>query len=103
MSIDGLIDQVSTIVERYVDEEMTEVFACRDIGLDPRCGMVYINEECIAVDKSRRGTVDYYGGLEYVRKDCVYEMGGYVFYLAEDDRILEHIDRYYNPREEDDA
>jgi hypothetical protein len=102
MTIDILMDEVSNRVERFINREMEQVYASRDIGLDPRCGSIYINEDCIAVDKCRQGTLEYYGGFEYVNKDYRYEMGGYVFYLALDSRVAEHIESFYMPDEDED-
>jgi hypothetical protein len=44
--------------------------------------------------------MQYYGGFEYVYKEYRHEMGDYVFYLAEDDRVGGHIDSYYEQKEE---
>ena len=41
-----------------------------------------------------RRTLDYYGGFEYVHKYYRREVGDYVFYLAEDDRVRGHIERF---------
>lgn len=102
MSINALIDNVADLVENYVDTEMEMIYASRDnVGLDMRCGRIYINEECIAVDKYRQGTLEYYGGMEYVDKEYRHTLGEYVFYLAEDNRVREHIDRYYDKDTED--
>jgi hypothetical protein len=44
--------------------------------------------------------MQYYGGFEYVDKDYRYEMGDYVFYTVDDDRVGGHVDSYYEQKEE---
>jgi hypothetical protein len=96
MSTDDFLYEMSRKVEQHINDEFELVHAGRDnIGLDNRCGMIYINEEYIAVDKFKAGTLDYYGGFEYVDKDHRREMGDFVFYSRESSRVADHIDRYF--------
>jgi hypothetical protein len=78
---------------RFVGK-MTEVSA-NQLGLDPRAfwGYAYVDESAIVVTKEQTRLLDYYGGFEYVDKDYRREVGDYVFYLAEDDRVAGHIAR----------
>jgi|LakMenE18May11ns_1017448.scaffolds.fasta_scaffold9767392_1 hypothetical protein len=99
MSTDTVLDRINDIVEKHINKEFEQVFACRDIGLDTRCGMVYVSEDAIAVDKHRDGTLQYYGGFEFVDKDFRKEIGDYVFYLYDDSRVAEHIDRFFESKE----
>lgn len=75
--------------------QMSEVQA-RELGLDPRAfwGYAYVDETAIVVTKEQARKLDYYGGFEYVDKDYRREVGDYVFYLAEDDRVREHIEQF---------
>lgn len=103
MNTYDLIEDINMKVERHINKNMTQVYCGREnTGLDSRCGLIYINEECIAVDKRNDRTLQYYGGFEYVDKEFRKEMGDYVFYFNEDARVSEHIDRYYD-REEDEV
>lgn len=96
MSTMSVIDEVNEVVRRHVNSEMEAILTSNEkIGLDPRCGVVYVDSESIAVDKSCDRALQYYGGFEYVDKDKRVELGDYVFYLAEDDRVRDHLDRYY--------
>lgn len=102
MSTYDLIDRINEMVERHINKEMEQIYAGRDtVGLDERCGMLYINEECIAVPKHNDARAQYYGGLEYCNKEYRQEIGDYVFYFADDDRIQNCIDRYYEKEQED--
>lgn len=99
--VGDFIGYIIDLAEDYVSKEMEPIYPSREtIGLDMRCGPLFINENAIAVRKCNRGTIEYYGGLEYCDKQYVYEVGDYVFYLAEDDRIQEHVDRYYTREQE---
>ncbi len=101
MSTDYMMDRINEIVEDHLNKEFETVYASRDnIGLDSRCGMVYISEDAIAVDKHRDGTLQYYGGFEYVNKDFRKEIGDFVFYLRGDSRVDEHLERFFDIEEE---
>ena len=39
------------------------------------------------------GSLDYYGGFEYVDKGCITKIADYVIYSDEDSRVAEHIAR----------
>lgn len=63
-------------------------------GLDRRsAGTLFIGDDYVAVAKSSDRTLQYYGGFEYVDKEYRTELGGYVFYSTEDERVAEHHDR----------
>jgi|LakMenEpi13Oct10_1017325.scaffolds.fasta_scaffold01537_2 hypothetical protein len=103
MDIQYFIEDISEQVQNYVNENMEEVFLNETkIGLDPRASYapIFINRSAIAVKKSYDRNMQYYGGFEYVYKEYRHEMGDYVFYLAEDDRVGGHIDSYYEQKEE---
>ena len=85
-----MIDAVNNIVDDYATN-MTLVGA-EELGLDRRCGDLYISHDCIAVPKRRDNTLQYYGGAEYVDKDYRTEMGDWVFYFDEDERVRDHLD-----------
>lgn len=83
-------------VERYVVDHMERTTA-KDLGLDPRAGYdLYITKDGIAVEKAADGTLQYYGGFEYVSKAHRDEMGAYVFYSIDDERVYECLDRFYS-------
>jgi hypothetical protein len=101
MSTDDFLYEMARKVEQHINDKFELVHAGRDnIGLDNRCGMIYINQEYIAVDKFKAGTLEYYGGFEYVDKDHRREMGDFVFYSSESSRVADHINRYFDLEEE---
>jgi len=98
MDLFELIDEVTEITDNYVGQ-MWQVPA-NQLGLDHRCGKLFANADCIGVDKSTDRTLQYYGGFEYVDKEYRHEMGDYVFYSAEDNRVQGHLEQYLNKVEE---
>jgi hypothetical protein len=94
MDLFELIDEVTEITDNYVGQ-MWQVPA-NQLGLDQRCGKLFANADCIAVYKGNDRTLQYYGGFEYVNLDFRYEMGDYVFYSAEDNRVRGHLETYLN-------
>lgn len=94
--VGDFIGHIMELSENYVRNEMEEVYAGREnVGLDNRCGMIFINHNAIAVRKCNDGSLQYYGGFEYVDKEYRYEVGDYVFYNGEDERVRDHLDKYY--------
>ena len=73
-----MIDEIQYAVERHV-QGLRRVSA-NELGLDIRCGRVYIDraERVIVSDNSR--SLDYYGGFEYIDKECRTQLGDYVIY-----------------------
>ena len=96
-----MIDCVNEVVERHVRkmERCTPV----ELGLDMRCGPVYIdrNEEVIAVTCS--SAIDYYGGFEYIKEgEGRTTCGSYTFFNTESSRVQECFD-CLNERETEEA
>lgn len=68
-----------------------------ELGLDSRSSsFIWVDRErnsCVVIHKSNRSLFDYYGGGEYVDSRHVAEMGDYIFYSSEDERVKGWIDR----------
>lgn len=96
-SIYDIIDTLNEKMYRFVQE--LECVKASELGLDGRCGMLSVNEECIIIDKRNDRMLQYYGGFEYVDKEFRQEIGDYVIYLNGDERVLGHIERYYEKAE----
>lgn len=100
MNVYALIDEVNELAERFI-KGLDEVRS-KDLGLDPRAGgRLYISEDVIVVSKHSDRSLQYYGGFEYVDQEYRSEVGDYVFYTADDDRVRNHIERYYESQEEE--
>ena len=83
--------KVQEAVEAFLGEAREATAS--ELGLDQRAawGSVYVTPECLAVRVDSEGSLRYYGGFEYVTKECRVGMGEWVFYLAEDSRVREHL------------
>jgi hypothetical protein len=99
MNLFKLIDEVTELTDSFVGSNM-EMVPANSLGLDIRCGKVFVSPDCIAIHKANDRAVQYYGGFEYVDKEFRHEMGDFVFYSAEDGRIQGHLETYLNKEEE---
>lgn len=99
-SIYDMVDEMNDIAERTVREQM-EPCRATDLGLDSRAGYaLFVNEDCIAIEGST-GSLEYYGGFEYVDRDYVRKVGDWTFYFSDDDRVRDHIETFYDHQNED--
>ena len=98
MDLFELIDEVTELTENYV-VNMGKVNP-EQLGLDNRCGSLFVSPDCIGVYKERDRALQYYGGFEYVDSEYRHEMGDYVFYSAEDNRVRGHLEQYLNMMDE---
>lgn len=97
-SIYDFIEDVNEKLFRRTDN-MTRVSADK-LGLDIRAGYtLYIDEECIIVNKNNDRMLQYYGGFEYVDKEFRNEIGDYVIYTNGDSRVADCLERYYEEAE----
>ena len=83
-----LLDSVQDVVERHI-QGMRREPASR-LGLDERCGMLWVDEDAIVAYKGSR--VDYYGGFEYIKGEDRVEVGDYVVYFATSTRVADAIE-----------
>ena len=87
-SIINLVDEVREMTDNFV-AGMRKEPASR-LGLDDRCGMLWVDEDAIVAYKGSR--VEYYGGFEYVKGDDRAEIGDYVVYFATSERVADAIE-----------
>jgi hypothetical protein len=84
-----LLDEVNAVVSRYV-QGMRREPASR-LGLDDRCGMLYVDEDCIVAYTGSR--LDYYGGFEYIKEgEGRTTLGEFTFYSTESDRVSDALE-----------
>lgn len=88
--LDEVNDALKTLLQGF-DRVRAE-----EIGLDERSsyGPLWINEDYIIATEASARQLNYYGGFEYVEKDCVQRVGDYVLYSREDSRVNDHIRRW---------
>ena len=94
MNLFKLIDEVTELTDSFVGS--MQMVPAEQLGLDNRCGKLFVSPDCIGVYKGNDRAVQYYGGFEYVDKEFRHEMGDFVFYSHEDDRIQGHLETYLN-------
>lgn len=98
MDLHEAIEEIQTMSDDVI-KEMTQIRP-EECGLDIRAGYrLWISEDAIAVQRRNDSTLQYYGGFEYVDKSDRVELGDYVFYLRESDRIYEHISVWEDKQE----
>ncbi len=68
------------------------VTEAKALGLDQRCGMLYVGEDFIACHKDQAHRLEYYGGFEYVDKEHKMEVADLVLYSSQSARVQEHLD-----------
>jgi len=84
-----LLDDVNEMVAQHV-QSMRREPASR-LGLDDRCGTVYVDEDCIVAYTGSR--LDYYGGFEYIREgEGRTTLGEFTFYTTESDRVRDALE-----------
>ena len=86
-----LFEKIDDLVKVFLEEEATKVTA-EEIGLDRRAAhRLFVTHNAIIVHKKHDASLQYYGGFEYVDKECRKEVGDYVFYTDDDDRVRRHL------------
>jgi hypothetical protein len=82
-----LYDIVSDAEERVREwlEENGERLNASLVGLDYRCGSIWVTEDAVIVEERNRGSLEYYGGFEYVSKESTNRVGEFTIYYTEGD------------------
>jgi hypothetical protein len=88
-SATDMLDAINEVVSRHV-QGMRKEPASR-LGLDDRCGMLYVDEDTIVAYTGSR--LDYYGGFEYIKEgQGRTTVGEFTFYSTESDRVAKAIE-----------
>lgn len=100
-SLYDLLNEADDLAQKYVDE-LTEVLP-EDLGLDRRAAYrLYVGGDVIAVPLSDDRVLRYYGGFEYVEDEYRLQIGKWVFYSSEAERVencLDHLNEKENDNE----
>ena len=97
MELFDLIDSVTELTDNFIGN--TIKVNPEQLGLDNRCGSLFVTPDCIGTYKERDRALQYYGGFEYVDSEFRHEMGDYVFYSGHDNRVRDHLEQYLNMEE----
>ena len=89
-----LKSKVNELVEEYIQDSIK--VNSEDVGLDRRCGTIILSSEggWVAVDEHQLKRLEYYGGFEYIDRDCITAIGKYTFYDSSASRIEAILDQY---------
>jgi len=95
MTLWELEQKVEELVNKYLKDSGAVEVTADKVGLDYRSGRVYISleEDFIAV-KGRTGSIDYYGGFEYIEGEYETRIGNVTFYDSEPDRVRSCLEFY---------
>ena len=96
-----IVNVMNDMVEQFIDDKF-QIVKPKEVGLDTRSSyQLFINEDYIAIRKSDRRSLDYYGGFEYVDEEHVTVLGDYIFYSADDERVQGHLDEFFHQEKEE--
>ena len=82
------------MVDDFVNTKLNRVHAT-DLGLDERCGKLWVDDTCIVCDENNLRALSYYGGFEYIDDEYKKTLNGYTIFTVsgdkDDDRVQDHI------------
>jgi hypothetical protein len=91
-TFDDLLNQVTDLATEFLAE--AKLVNADEVGLDERCGKVYVGNDFIATLAHNRRKLEYYGGFEYIDDDSKFTIGDYIFYTDNHERVSDAIDHY---------
>lgn len=94
MDWDELQYKVNELAEEAISQAID--LSPTQLGFDRRSASRFylLPDQWIAHSMSDRRTAEYYGGLEYVPAEYVQQVGDFVFYSVENERIAGHVENY---------
>jgi hypothetical protein len=85
MNLTELLELIQSEMKTIISE--AKQVRAVEIGLDSRCGTLYVVDEGILVPLHNNKTVQYYGGFEYIKAEHITQLGQYVLYSSEAKRV----------------
>ena len=79
--IEEMGDKVTSIIEN-MDKVQADT-----VGLDWRCGKLWIDADCVVTMEDTDRQLQYYGGFEYIDPEYRQAIGGWVVY-TEHERVM---------------
>ena len=68
------------------------------LGLDYRCGHLYVLDDGLAVRRETLPNLLYYGGFEYIDSTYRVDLPRVVFFSAEADRVQDALEFFHDPK-----
>lgn len=96
MSLYQLHDQIEQVIENFIEDSNAIELGSNGlelVGLDFRCGRIYVSIEQNFVFSHNARSLEYYGGWEYIDSEFKTEYGDYTFYDGEASRVASVIER----------
>ena len=93
----GLEHTIEQAVEQFLKDSNAVESGSRgleELGLDFRCGRIYVSVEGDFVAACNPRSIEYYGGWEYIDSEFKLDAGNYRFYDRDADRV-DAVIRYY--------
>ena len=93
----GLEQTIEQAVEQFLKDTNAVEIGSRgleELGLDFRCGIIYVSVDGDFVAACNPRSIEYYGGWEYIDSEFKLDAGNYRFYDREADRV-DAVIRYY--------
>ena len=87
-------DKITGLVNEFI-RDLPCVNASK-VGLDSRCGNLFVGEDFIAAYSYNDNRLQYYGGFEYISKEQRKQFGDLVIYMTDHDgdRVSECLERF---------
>ena len=99
MSMYELAQQVNETVSQYIFDSGAVQTCASEAGLDERCGEIYISVEHGWIATEQIGSLEYYGGFEYIGEDYRVTVGEITFYSSDHSRVADALE-YYSEMQE---
>jgi hypothetical protein len=98
--LNELIEEIDELLEDYLKASGAICLQTHELGLDDRCGIVFISleEGWICVPGSTR-QIEYYGGFEYIDHCDKEIVGQHTFYSSDADRVRDALEYYAEQQE----
>jgi hypothetical protein len=92
-----LEDKIADLLDLFI-RDLPKVNASK-VGLDERCGEVFVGEDFIAAYSYNDNRLQYYGGFEYISKEQRKQYGDLVIYMTDHDgdRVAECLE-FFNEK-----
>lgn len=93
----GLQHTIDQTVEQFLKDTNAVEIGSRgleELGLDFRCGRIYVSVEGDFVAACNPRSIEYYGGWEYIDSEYKFDAGSYRFYDREANRV-DAVIQYY--------
>ena len=86
--------KITDLVNEFISD--LPCVGAKEVGLDSRCGNLFVGEDFIAVWSVYDNRLQYYGGFEYISKEQRKQFGDLVIYLTDHDgdRVSECLERF---------